>query len=133
VDADRVAVNAADLLKPVRLTTTRIAQDELVGRQANRRGHRVQGKTIRKCRGDRVGCLVASAAVDDLAHFLDPGIVRLADLYLVDGDPTADIRAIRKGRLVLQGGVVYYPDEIDAALGIEPLAPRAEFRGPPKR
>ena len=83
---------------------------------------------------------VLTAATLGGARFLGPsdrlGTIapgRLADLYLVDGDPTADIRAIRKGRLVLQGGVVYYPDEIDAALGIEPFAPRAEFRGPPKR
>ena len=50
---------------------------------------------------------------------------KLADLYLVEGDPTQDIGAIRKGRLVLKGGAVYYPDEIDEALGIAPFAARA--------
>ena len=34
---------------------------------------------------------------------------KLADLYLVDGDPTQDIAAIRKGRLVIRGGSVYFP------------------------
>jgi Amidohydrolase family len=53
-----------------------------------------------------------------------------ADLYLVDGDPTKDISALRKGRLVLKGGAYFYPDEIHAALGITPFAPRAEVKAP---
>ena len=44
-------------------------------------------------------------------------------LILVDGDPTADISAIRRIHLVMKEGVVYYPDEIDQALGIKPLQP----------
>jgi imidazolonepropionase-like amidohydrolase len=55
---------------------------------------------------------------------------KLADLYLVDGDPVADIHNIRKGRLVLSNGAVYYPDEIDGALEIQPFAPRAALKPP---
>ena len=55
---------------------------------------------------------------------------KLADLYLVDGDPTQDISAIRKGRLVVKGGVVYYPDEIHEALGIKPFAAHAVVHPP---
>src|SRR5262245_318331 len=55
---------------------------------------------------------------------------KLADLYIVDGDPTQDIAAIRKGRLVIKGGAVYFPDEIHKALGIEPFAAHAILHGP---
>ena len=58
---------------------------------------------------------------------------KTADLYLVDGDPTQDIGAIRKGRLVVKGGNVYYPDEIHDALGVKPFAPHAALRPPATR
>jgi len=47
---------------------------------------------------------------------------KLADLVLVDGDPTADIADIRKVALVLKGDTVYYPSEIYEAFGIKPFA-----------
>lgn len=54
-----------------------------------------------------------------------------ADLYLVDGDPTQDISALRRGRLVLKGGAYFYPDEVHTALGVVPFAPRAEVKPAP--
>jgi hypothetical protein len=45
-----------------------------------------------------------------------------AALYLVDGDPLTDIHAIRKGRLVVKDGALFYPDELHAALQITPFA-----------
>lgn len=51
-----------------------------------------------------------------------------ADLYLVEGDPTQDIGALRKGKLVLKGGAYFYPEEIHTALGIKPFAARAEVK-----
>jgi hypothetical protein len=62
--------------------------------------------------------------------FVAPG--KLADLYLVEGDPTQNIAAIRKGRLVLKGGAIYYPDEIHEALGIKPFARHATVTPPPR-
>jgi len=58
---------------------------------------------------------------------------KLADLYLVDGDPTREIGAIRRGRLVVKEDAVYYPDEIHEALGITPFAPHAVLRTPSSR
>ena len=52
---------------------------------------------------------------------------KLADLVLVDGDPTKDIADVRKVAAVITRGYVIYPREIDSALGIAPFvqdAPR---------
>lgn len=46
---------------------------------------------------------------------------KLADFILLAGDPAEDIRAIRRPRMVLKGGAVYFPNEIYAALNIEPF------------
>jgi imidazolonepropionase-like amidohydrolase len=47
---------------------------------------------------------------------------KLADLVLVDGDPTEEIAAIRRIVLVMKEGVAYYPAEIHEATGIKPFA-----------
>jgi imidazolonepropionase-like amidohydrolase len=64
--------------------------------------------------------------VDTQLGTIAPG--KLADLYLVDGDPTQDIRAIRRGKLVVKGGSLYYPDEIHEALGIKPFQAHAPIQ-----
>ncbi len=51
---------------------------------------------------------------------IEPG--KLADLVLVDGDPTVDIADIRKVATVIQGEVAYYPSQIHTELGIAPFA-----------
>lgn len=50
---------------------------------------------------------------------IEPGW--LADIVLVSGDPTYDISAIRRPQMVMRGGVVYFPAEIYAAVGIQPF------------
>jgi hypothetical protein len=53
----------------------------------------------------------------------DRGVIaagKLADLILVDGDPTKDIRDIDKISTVIKGGKVYDPTAIEKALGITP-------------
>jgi imidazolonepropionase-like amidohydrolase len=66
--------------------------------------------------------------IDSQQGTIAPG--KLADLYLVNGDPTVDIGAIRKGRLTVKGGNVYYPDEIHQALGIRPFEVHTPLRAP---
>ncbi|MYM32788.1 amidohydrolase family protein [Duganella sp. FT94W] len=46
---------------------------------------------------------------------------KLADIVLVDGDPTKNIEDVRKVAAVITRGFLIYPQEIDAALGIAPF------------
>ena len=45
---------------------------------------------------------------------------KLADMIMVDGDPTANISDIRKVKLVVKDGVVYKTEDLDRALGVQP-------------
>jgi len=47
---------------------------------------------------------------------------KLADFFLVPGDPTADLKAIKRIAMVVKDGAVYFPDEIYPKLGIKPFA-----------
>ena len=55
---------------------------------------------------------------EDRLGKLAPGF--LADLMIVDGDPTRDISAIRRVDLVMKDGVMYDPAQIYRALGVKP-------------
>ncbi len=46
---------------------------------------------------------------------------KLADFFLVPGDPTADLKAIKTISMVMKGGRVYFPSEIYPEFGIEPF------------
>ena len=64
---------------------------------------------------------LGGARVMKLDHELGsvaPG--KLADLVVVDGDPVADIHALRRVETVVKGGVVYSVPALDRALGIQP-------------
>ena len=50
---------------------------------------------------------------------IEPGMN--ADVILVEGDPTADISAIRRVAMVTRGSDVYFPAEIYTALGVRPF------------
>lgn len=46
---------------------------------------------------------------------------KLADIYLVEGDPTKEISDIRRGVKVIRGGVVYDIGALDASIGVAPV------------
>ena len=53
----------------------------------------------------------------------DRGVIaagKLADMVLIDGDPTQDMRDIHKIKTVIKGGKVYDPAVIEKAFGITP-------------
>jgi imidazolonepropionase-like amidohydrolase len=57
----------------------------------------------------------------------DRGVIapgKLADMVLIDGDPTKDMADIENVDLTIKGGKVYEPTKIEAALGILPRASR---------
>jgi hypothetical protein len=62
--------------------------------------------------------------VDKDRGVIAPG--KLADMILVDGDPTKNIRDINRITTVIKGGKVYDPPAIEKALGITPreIAPQ---------
>ena len=55
---------------------------------------------------------------------IEPG--KLADFFLVPGDPTEDIKAIKTIAMVSRGGMIYFPSEIYPEFGIEPFTDAPE-------
>ena len=48
-------------------------------------------------------------------------IGKLADFFLIPGDPTADLKAIKTISLVVKDGTFYFPSEIYPEFGIRPF------------
>jgi hypothetical protein len=46
---------------------------------------------------------------------------KLADFFLVAGDPTQDLKAVKTIRMVVKNGTVYFPSEIYPKFGIRPF------------
>ncbi|MFO0041570.1 MAG: amidohydrolase family protein [Pseudomonadota bacterium] len=55
---------------------------------------------------------------------------KLADFFLVPGDPTADLGQLRRIRMVVRDGVVYLPAEVYPHFGIRPFADVPTVAGP---
>jgi hypothetical protein len=46
---------------------------------------------------------------------------KLADFFLIPGDPIKDLKAIKTIRMVVKDGVVYFPSEVYPKFGIQPF------------
>lgn len=57
--------------------------------------------------------------VDGGTGSIEPG--KAADLVLLDGNPLEDISAVRRAVLVIKGDVLYRPDDLYRAVGVEPF------------
>ena len=71
---------------------------------------------------------VLARATIDMARYLgqeeDLGSIekgKHADFFLVDGDPTADLKDLKKISMVAKGGAVYFPAEVQPEFGITPF------------
>jgi hypothetical protein len=74
---------------------------------------------------------VLTRATLDMARYLgrekdlgsiEPG--KLADLFLVAGNPLDELKATKRARLVVKDGAVFFPDAIFPEFGIRPLGTR---------
>ncbi len=73
---------------------------------------------------------IVRRATWDMAHYLGQdqrlGSIekgKLADFFLIPGDPTKDLKAIKTIGMVVKDGVFYYPSEVYPKFGIKPFAP----------
>jgi len=64
----------------------------------------------------------------DMANYLGYGdqlgsieVGKLADFFLVPGDPISDLRAIKTVSMVSKGGAIYFPSEVYPEFGIKPF------------
>jgi hypothetical protein len=61
---------------------------------------------------------------DEALGSIEPG--KLADFFLIPGNPVEDIKAIKTISMVSRGGTFYYPSEVYPAFGILPFTPIPE-------
>jgi len=73
----------------------------------------------------------------DMAQYLgqaeDLGSIekgKFADFFLVPGDPTESLKELRRIRMVVSDGVVYFPSEIYPSFGIRPFVEPPQVTGP---
>jgi imidazolonepropionase-like amidohydrolase len=55
---------------------------------------------------------------------------KLADFFLVPGDPTKDLKAIKQIAMVVKDGQIYFPAEVYPEFGIKPFAPAPKVSAP---
>jgi imidazolonepropionase-like amidohydrolase len=55
---------------------------------------------------------------------------KLADFFLIAGDPTQALSATKSSRMVVKDGLVFFPDEIYPLFGIRPFATRPTLEVP---
>jgi imidazolonepropionase-like amidohydrolase len=79
---------------------------------------------------------ILKRATWDMAHYLGQDATlgsveqgKLADFFLVPGDPTKDLKAIKSIAMVVKDGAFYYPAEVYPEFGITPFAAAPKVSG----
>ncbi|MFL2840611.1 MAG: amidohydrolase family protein [Pseudohongiellaceae bacterium] len=77
---------------------------------------------------------VLKMATYDMAAYLEQDaelgsieVGKLADFFLIPGDPTADLKALKTISLVVKDGTVYFPSDIYPEFGIQPFIESPEI------
>ncbi|MGB3627691.1 MAG: amidohydrolase family protein [Henriciella sp.] len=80
---------------------------------------------------------ILQRSTQDAADYLDMGDEigsieegKLADFFLVPGNPAQDLKAIKTVKLVMKDGTAYFPSEIYPSFGIEPFIDAPEIVAP---
>lgn len=80
---------------------------------------------------------ILKRATWDMAHYLGQdqslGSIekgKLADFFLVAGDPTKDLKQIKHIEMVVKDGQIYFPAEVYPEFGIKPFASSPKVSGP---
>ena len=80
---------------------------------------------------------ILKLATYDMAAYLgrdqDTGSIeagKYADFFLVPGDPTADLKAIKTISMVVKDGTFYFPSEIYPEFGIRPFVQAPDVSEP---
>jgi len=55
---------------------------------------------------------------------------KLADFFLIPGDPTKNLKAIKTIAMVVKDGTIYFPEEVYPRFGITPFAPKPKLTLP---
>lgn len=74
--------------------------------------------------------IVSARHLGNEAHSGSIALGKRADLLLVDGDPTRDIRDLRKVRMTVKAGQVFFPTDIFSAIGFKPFSSNPVLRRP---
>jgi hypothetical protein len=72
----------------------------------------------------RIATLEAAKVMKRDGELGSIAVGKLADVVLVDGDPTKDISVVRKPRLVIKDGALFDPAKIHQAIGVSPAKTR---------
>jgi len=72
--------------------------------------------------------MAAYLAVDDELGLIEPGY--LADFFLVPGNPTADLKALKQVSMAVANGQVYFPSKVYPEFGIRPFVDPPALRLP---
>ncbi len=82
------------------------------------------GQVLARATGEMAGYLGRDQRLGSIARG------KLADFFLVPGDPTRDLKAIKTISMVAKDGVIYFPAEIYPRFGIKPFTPSPKVTPP---